>query len=235
MSEQKIKRIWELDAFRGFCIIGVIIVHLVYDLRMFFGIFTDTHPVFDFIQQNGGILFVVLSGICITLGRHNIKRGLLVAAGALVITLVTTLMGGGVQIYFGVLHLLALCMLTYGIYKKLPPVLTLVIGTTIVITGYWFMTFTVNNPYLFPLGLLAKGFYSADYFPIFPYLGFFMIGTFLGKTIYKKKETLFPKVNEENIIVRFFSWCGRMSFFIYLGHQPILYGACLLVYTLINK
>ena len=26
------KRIWELDAFRGICILGVVVVHLIFDL-----------------------------------------------------------------------------------------------------------------------------------------------------------------------------------------------------------
>ena len=236
MEQTKKNRIWELDAFRGICIIGVIIVHLIFDLQSFFGILTDMPDFYVFIQNNGGILFILLSGICVTLGKHHIKRGLLVAAGALAVTLVTCVfLDDSFSIYFGILHLIAVCMLTYGLYRRLHHVFALVIGTSIVIVGYWFETFFVTNEFLFPLGLTTPGFMSADYFPIFPFLGFFMIGTFLGKTVYRKKETLFPKVNEENVIIKGLSWCGKNSFFIYLLHQPLLYGGFMLAEYLINK
>ena len=38
MSSSKTSRIWELDAFRGLCILCVIIVHAVFDLRYFAGL-----------------------------------------------------------------------------------------------------------------------------------------------------------------------------------------------------
>jgi uncharacterized membrane protein len=236
LEQTKKNRIWELDAFRGICIIGVIIVHLIFDLQSFFGILTDMPEFYVFIQDNGGILFILLSGICVTLGKHHIKRGLLVAAGAFAVTFVTfVFLDEYFRIYFGILHLIAVCMLTYGLYRRLHHVFALVIGTSIVIVGYWFETFYVTNEFLFPLGLTTPQFTSADYFPIFPFLGFFMIGTFLGKTVYRKKETLFPKVNEENIIIKSLSWCGKNSFFIYLLHQPLLYGGFMLAEYLLNK
>lgn len=221
------KRIWELDAARGLCIIGVVIVHLLFDIREIFGFHFDTPLWFDLIQQYGGILFIILSGICVTLGRHHIIRGLIVAASAGIITLVTLLMftkDQGLYIFFGILHLLAFCMLTYGLYRRLPWPVILVMGLAAVALGIYFNTLTVTQRFLFPLGLTYKGFSAGDYFPIFPNLGFFMIGTVVGKTVYKGKKTLFPKVSEKNVFVRFFSFCGRHSLLIYLIHQPVIYG-----------
>ena len=31
------RRVWELDALRGLCILGMILVHLVYDIRELYG------------------------------------------------------------------------------------------------------------------------------------------------------------------------------------------------------
>ena len=31
------KRIWELDAFRGLCLLGMVLIHLIYDLTELYG------------------------------------------------------------------------------------------------------------------------------------------------------------------------------------------------------
>ncbi len=235
-KKKNTKRIWELDAFRGLCIIGVVIVHAIFDIRELFGFYFETPAWFDWIQTYGGILFVVLSGVCVTLGHHHIIRGVVVAVCAMIITLVTCLLfDRSLHIWFGVLHLLAFCMLTYGLYRKLPWPVILGLGVCFVALGIWFTTFKVSNPYLFPLGLTAKGFAAGDYFPIFPHLGYFMIGVAGGKTLYKNKVTLFKKVNDRNPVIRFFSFVGRHSLLIYMLHQPLVYGILFLISRLVNR
>ena len=78
------KRIWELDAFRGLCVIGMVIVHLVYDLVDLYRIVDWSYPDwFAFVKDWGGLLFLVLSGICVTLGSRSIRRGLIVLGAAI--------------------------------------------------------------------------------------------------------------------------------------------------------
>ena len=84
------KRIWELDALRGFCSVGVIIVHFVYDLTVLYRLVDWTPPeAFRFVQRWGGVLFLLISGICVTLGSRCIKRGLIVFFCGLGISAVT--------------------------------------------------------------------------------------------------------------------------------------------------
>ena len=71
-------------------------------------------------------------------------------------------------------------------------------------------------------GLFPYGFSSADYFPLIFNLGFFLIGAALGKTLYKNKTTLFPKVDPQALPVRILCKCGSWSLWIYLLHQPVL-------------
>lgn len=230
------KRIWELDAFRGLCLIGMIGVHLVYDLTVLYKIVTWQPPdIFVFVQRWGGLLFLLLSGICVTLGSRSVRRGIIVFVAGLIVSGVTYGMyrfgfsGKSIVIYFGVLHCLGVCMLLWGCFHKLPWWALALFGLAFTALGLYFRTLTVENPWLFPLGLTTQTFVTSDYFPILPNFGYFLLGAVLGKTLYRRKETLLPGVNPKNPILRFLQWMGRQSLWIYLLHQPILNGICMLI------
>lgn len=223
-------RIWELDALRGVCILCVIVVHFLFDLSFFGGLDLTLPAWYVFLQEYGGAIFVVLSGVCVTLGSKSVRRGLIVFTCGMLITAVTYGMyrlgmsGADVVVKFGVLHLLGVCMLVYPAFKKLPPAALAVLGLLIAVTGYAIRGVVVPQHWLFPLGLTYEGFTSSDYFPLFPQLGYFLIGAAIGKTAYREKRTLLPGSFQKTGIARFFCWCGRQSLFIYLLHQPIVYG-----------
>ena len=231
-------RIWELEALRGVCILCVIVVHFLFDLSFFGGLNLTLPAWYVFIQEYGGAIFVVLSGVCVTLGSKSVRRGLIVFACGMLITAVTYGMyrlgmsGADVVVKFGVLHLLGVCMLVYPAFKKLPPAALALLGLAIAITGYAIRGVVVPQHWLFPLGLTYEGFTSSDYFPLFPQLGYFLIGAAIGKTAYREKKTLLPGSFQKTGIARFFCWCGRQSLFIYLLHQPIVYGLLELVLLL---
>ena len=234
------KRIWELDALRGIAILVVILIHLTYDLVVLFDVWDLKDPrLFDFAQDWGGVVFFVISGICVTMGSRPVKRGITVILCGMVITLVTTGMyllnftGKGIIIYFGVLHSLGCCMLLWPLFRKLPTWLLAVLGVAIAAVGLYVLSHVrVSFPWLIPLGLLTPGFSSSDYFPLFPNLGYFLVGTVLGRTLYRKKVSLLPKVNAQTPILRFLCFCGRQSLLIYLLHQPVLAGAIALLLPL---
>lgn len=236
------KRIWELDALRGLCILGVIVVHFIYDLvEMYQIIDWDYPPLFAFVKQWGGVLFLLISGICVTLGSHSVRRGIIVFACGMVITAVTYGMyyydfaTKGIIIYFGVLHCLGICMLLWPTYKGMSWWALLLHGLFLVVLGLYLDHLLVEDllinegQYLAPLGIYPEGFVSSDYFPLLPNLGFFLIGSAMGKSIYRKKESLLPKVNARFGPIRFLSFCGRQSLWIYLLHQPVLNGICYLL------
>lgn len=228
------QRIWELDALRGFMIVCMIFVHLVFDLEFFLGLTVVSHPALQYFFTHSGFLFVVLSGICVTIGSKSIRRGLLVLGFALVITAVTVgmwlldLASHHIIIYFGVLHLLGVCMLLWPFFKKLPTWALIVPGAALVAAGLWVETIHVDTSWLIPLGLRPKGFSSSDYYPLLPHLGWFLLGAALGRPLYKEKKTRLPWKGADSAIIRFFCFCGRQSIWIYLLHQPILYGMVML-------
>lgn len=191
---KKNDRIWELDALRGVCILCVIAVHLIYDLGFFIGLDLHLPAWYVFIQQYGGVIFVILSGCCATLGSRSFRRGCIVFACGLLISLVTFGMyrlgmaTRDVIVWFGVLHLLGVCMMLYPVYRRLPTPALAAIGIVLVVAGYLIAGTVVRAKFLFPLGLLYEGFTSSDYFPLLPHLGWYMLGTVLGRTVYADKK-----------------------------------------------
>lgn len=228
----KNKRIWELDAFRGLCVVGMVLVHLIYDLVELYRLVDWTYPAaFSFVKQWGGVLFLLVSGICVTLGSRPVKRGIAVFLCGMVCTAVTAGMyllgisGRAIIIWFGILHCLGVCMLLWPLMKKLPTWSLGILGLTMILMGLWLRNVRVGFDFLSPLGLFSSRFTSSDYFPLLPNLGWFLLGAVLGRTAYRKKTTLLPRVSPRNVLVRALSWCGRQSLFIYLLHQPVLAGA----------
>ncbi len=233
------KRIWELDALRGFCILCVVAVHLVYDLVELYGIVEWDYPgLFILVRDWGGLIFLVLSGICVTLGSRCIRRGLLVFLCGMVCTLVTWGMyrfgfaDQGIIIYFGVLHCLGACMMLWPLFRKLPWWALAPLGVGLALLGLWLRgNVLADHLWLMPLGIVSPGFVTSDYFPLIFNLGFFLMGAALGKTVYKDKKTLFPGVDEGILPIRVFTKLGSWSLWIYLLHQPVLAGVCMLILT----
>jgi uncharacterized membrane protein len=228
------KRIWELDTLRGVFVLCMISVHIVYDLVDLYGIIHwDYPPVYTFFRGRIGMMFLLISGICATLGKRSVRRGIQVLGCGMLVTAVTVaiyLLGLAdriIIIYFGILHCLGICMLLWPLFKKCATWLLGVFGGIFALIGLCFYNVApVDFPWLIPLGLLYPEFQSADYFPLLPHLGFFLLGAVLGRTLYAKKESLLPNVNANNPVIRFLSGCGRYSLFIYMIHQPIIAALC---------
>ena len=230
-------RIWELDAFRGLCVLGMVAVHLIFDAAVLYRLIpVELPPVFTFVQLWGGVLFLVISGISATLGSRSILRGLTVLGCGATIFIVTLAMyllgfaGKGMIIWFGVLQCLGVCMILWAVFKKLPTWLLAVLSVGMMAAGLYLRSvILVDFPWLVWLGFLYPGFVSADYFPLLPHLGFFLLGAVLGRTIYAKKTSLLPNVNEKNPLIRFLTGCGKLSLPIYMLHQPVIAGIVWLI------
>ncbi len=226
------KRIDIIDAARGFSVILMVIHHALFDAVEFLGApaWFFNNPVFDVLHYFFAGLFIFLSGVSSQFSRSNIKRGLKVFAIAILLTIVTSLPFVNEPIRFGVLHLLGFCMVFYGLtrraWDKIPrfiaPVLyiVLIVGTTLAVE-----LIPIDVSWLWMFGWCQPGFFSADYFPIFPWIFVFLLGTWAGfyiidnrlpRWFYEKRVAVFPAI-------------GRKALFIYVLHQPILYGIVMLI------
>lgn len=170
------KRIWELDALRGLCIIGMVAVHLVFDLAVMYRIVSWNLPTwFNLLQEWGGVLFLLISGISATLGRRSFRRGLIVFGCGMLVTSVTVGMyflrmaNIGIIIYFGVLQCLGVCMMLWPLFRRLPWWVLAGVGVAMAALGLYLETLPgIDAVWLMPLGLPWKNFYSADYFRCCP-------------------------------------------------------------------
>lgn len=227
MSKQ---RIWELDALRGLCVLGMILIHLLYDLTDLMGVGWTYPAALLWLQDWGGVFFILISGICATLGSRSVRRGLIVFGCGLLCSAATIgaaalgLAGRSIIIMFGILHCLGLSMLLWQPVRRLPAWVLAILAAVIILLGLQFEGIRMSTDLFFPLGLRSSTFRSADYFPLLPFFGFFLLGAVLGKTLYRRQTTLLPHVNTRNAAMRFLSGCGRNSLVIYLLHQPVLMG-----------
>ena len=230
------QRIWELDVARGICLLFMIYGHIVYDVVYLFALAPlNDGGIFDWAVIHIGPTFIIISGICATLGKRPVKRGLLVLGCGMVVTVVTCGMyvlgfaDKSLVIYFGVLHCIGICMLLRPLFKKLPYWVLIPVGLAIAFMQDLVQGFHPNTFLLLPLGIYPHSFATSDYFPLIPCLGYFLVGSGLGQLFYKDRKSLLPEP-------KFFpfnalGFLGRHSLLIYLVHQPII-AACVFLVSL---
>ena len=220
---------------RGAAILAMAAVHFLYDLSVF-GNRSISLPVPLFLlSRYGHLLFILLSGICATLGQRTFLRGMAVFSAGLLVsygTLFGELILGipGIRICFGILHLLGFSMMVYPLFSRLPAPMLAILGAAGILLGMGMGRTLVSAVYLFPLGFRSDRVYTgSDFFPVFPNLGWFLIGAALGKSLYRDRISRFPGLPWQIPLLRGLAFCGRHSLEIYLLHQPILFPISLLL------
>jgi uncharacterized membrane protein len=141
------------------------------------------------------------------------------------VTVVTYFFDPTSAIYFGILQCLAVSMLLYGAAFEHAGAVTCAAWGTFVLglaalLPFLKRTLAVRTDWLLPFGLPSPSFSSFDYFPLIPWLGIFLIGASLGKSVYASKRSLLPW----RLPPTFVNWAGRHSLVIYIAHQPIIMG-----------
>ena len=99
------------------------------------------------------------------------------------------------------------------------------------------MDYSTDGLVFLHIGFEIKGMpWMADYMPLFPWLGVFLIGCVIGRTLYKEKKTLFGgRGKVMTAIARPVEFIGRHSLIIYLAHQPVIYGILYVIFLIINS
>lgn len=246
-----------MDELRGFAVFCMVFYHGFYTLAFLMGqswgewlyrFFMPAEPWF-------AGLFIFIAGISSNLTHSNLVRGVKLLGVALLVTLATAIAVPDELIVFGILHFLSVCMIAFGLLQllrrrlgrteeppfRLWPVVVcavLFIVTRYLASGYLQIPFLLRvflpsgwyQAWLAPLGLPGPGFSSADYFPLLPWCFVFAAGTVVGRLA---KAGKFPAWMYPSR-VPFFSFLGRHALLIYVLHQPVIYGAALLVQAIVS-
>jgi len=200
-------------------------------------------------------VFILICGISCRLSRSNWKRGGKLLLIAILITIITAFglprIGlSGMPIWFGILHMLAISILLFALLRKpltkIPPMVGIVIFAILLLLFrnwcnrtsnlggefglwgplVWHMPDSWHQAFfLFPLGIKHIHFYSADYFPLIPYIFLFLIGTYLGVYVEEGRvpEWAYPER------IKPFDWLGRHALLIYVIHMPVIFLILLLI------
>lgn len=206
-------------------------------------------------------LFIFLSGVSCSFSRSNGKRAVKMLVFALAFTAVTyavsSIIGQNITIRFNVIHVIALSVLLWTciewVWSKCTKnwqknifgaVMTCVIIAVLVsgacanyadtVLGkpwqtdkqFWFFLFDFSGSAGY------RHFFGGDCWPFFPDFGWFLVGAFLGRALYKQKKSLFPSVNPKYVSP--ITFCGRHSIWIYFGSQVAMFGLLYLFHGILN-
>lgn len=230
-----------LDLVRGMTLLSMIAYHGTYDLVYLFSIkipWFHGEPGYLW-QQSICWTFILLSGMCFSLGRRPVKRGLILTGCGLLITLATALFMPESIVIMGVLNFFGLATLISAFLQPLlrripasagiPVSLLLFLLTREVSSGYLgfeglrltaLPRFLYQGTPMMILGFPYDGFYSTDYFPLFPWFFLFLTGYFIWKLLTAVNGAFTamlsrPKCRPIEII-------GKNTLPVYMLHQPAL-------------
>ena len=239
------QRLHGLDALRGLTLLSMIAYHTAWDLVYMFGVDWSWYrsPGAFVWQQSICWTFILLSGFCVRLGRHTLRRGVTVFLCGALITAVTVALMPGNRVFFGVLSLLGASMLLTAALQpyldRIPPAFGLAASFTLFLLcypvqqGVFGLGFSIRlpawlyrNDFTACLGFPPHGFFSVDYFPLLPWAFLFWTGYFLSGLVRDPPRIL---VETRPPLL---TAIGRRSLEIYLIHQPVIYALLTLLYSL---
>lgn len=235
------KRYYVLDNIRGITLISMILYHAVWDIVYIYDVSwgwfrSDLAYVW---QQSICWTFILLSGFCWSFGRHKLRRGILVFGAGLLVSLVTVFVVPDSLIIYGVLTFLGTAMLLMILLEPLCKKGNPVLGFWVVLVLFILFRnvndgnigFEAVEVMALPDGLYAnmattflgfpmRGFFSTDYFSLIPWFFLFQTGYFMKRVWEEKSGMKYLK----GIKLPVSGWLGRNSLWIYMLHQPIVYG-----------
>lgn len=227
-------------------VIYMLYYHTLFDLGYIFriGWAREQFDAQPFSQMIIGCTFVGVAGMTIRFSRNPALHGARLLVIASVISIVTAFFFDGSGIYFGVLHLLAVCMMVYAVTGRVLERIHWALGAGIslilYLCTYWVSRgffgikglFELPVPHalsadsrLYAFGFVDGIFSTADFYPLLPWLFLFLCGCFVGRLLDRNE---LPPVLYRDFCPPL-TFIGRKSLAVYVIHQPVIYALCLLL------
>jgi uncharacterized membrane protein len=230
-----------VDALRGLAIVNMIAFHLGWDLD-YLGVLRSLlyNRAWIWYGRCIATTFIVLLGVSAVLSYHRsreprrflktLRRGAVLLGCGLAISLVTYLFMGSGYVVFGILHMLGVStVVAYPFAPYRRRYLGLAAGLALIGAGLYANRQLSTSFWLLPLGVPQIGRAMADYYPVLPWTGVALIGTYVGHVLYPHGVRRFALPDGSGLpVLRQLAFLGRHSLLIYLVHQPLLMGALLL-------
>lgn len=219
-------RLYWLDLLRSIFLFFMIIYHFYWDLIYFHYINNSAFAnlLWTKFAHLTAIGFLTIVGFSLTLSfelgnkstfnKRFFTRLLKIATSALAISIVTYIIFPENYIFFGILHQILISSLLLFFLLRFNILISILFVLFFLLYNYK----NVYSSYFLWLGLSPITTSSLDFVPIFPWTAWTIIGSIIGKFYIKYKIIWNMKPNN------FISWFSKKSLFIYLIHQPILFG-----------
>ena len=235
------KRIHEIDFFRGVLIILVVFDHFMWFMNYYIFHYQSSFLTWYWnsdlrfvVRQIVLIAFLFTCGVSCYLSRNNKKRGSILLALAVLVTIATHVLqllpmfnSRVIAIDINILGVIALSILLFTIFEKFNTK-NLMLVTSGLMIFYFFIVVSVR---LFPVSeyypfktILFNSFdpvkegYIADYLPLFPYVIALFFGVIFARNFYKERKSLISKRGNWEKPICFL---GRHTLIIYIAHEVI--------------
>lgn len=255
----KQKRIGYIDTIRGITMISMLAFHFTWDLIYMMGLkLSWLNPSFSYLwQQSICWSFILISGFCWSMSRKPLKNGCRTFLCGAMITVITMLFVPEAIVIFGILTFLGSAMLLlYPLDRFLQKIwgdwtykkshMDGIICFIAVAGCFLLFLFTKNvsqhflglskYPIALPdwlyandlttfIGFPRKGFFSTDYFALIPWSFLYLTGYFF----YHFYDICLREYDRFQLEIPFLSFIGKRCIWIYMIHQPVLYGLCVML------
>ncbi|MGB6874059.1 MAG: heparan-alpha-glucosaminide N-acetyltransferase [Dehalococcoidia bacterium] len=236
------KRFWEIDLLRTVAIAMMITFHTLYLLQYFYihntGVPGMPYGFWWWFPRVTGGTFIFVAGVSLTITYSRSKRisgfmlrGLKILAWGMGITLITWLISREGYVRFGILHFFGIAFILAPFFLRFR-FINLILGAALMAAGIYLQVQGIyfDFPWLLWLGLMPRGFWTLDYWPLLPWFGLFLVGMFGGKMLYPQGNRRLNIHEFSNPVTSALTLPGRHPLVIYLAQWPIVIGVLLALY-----
>ena len=181
-------------------------------------------PPFSILARAVAGSFLAMAGFSLYLAhgrgirwRPFLRRLAVLTVAAAVITAATMIALPDFYIYFGILHSIALSSVLGLAFLRLPAWATLTVAAGIIALPFQIRFEMFDPAWLRFVGLGTITPFTADFEPLFPWFGVYLLGMALAR-MFTDMGWLRPR--HAGSFIRSLGWIGRQSLWIYLAHQP---------------